>query len=202
VPAATTSPSATSSSPATTTPPSRCATTTIGAFQGDYVRNHITHGYALTVHSAQGTTADTTHAVLGENATRALTYVAMTRGRECNTAFLYQRTPETEHQPNSAELDHVIDRGTSQHAATLLRATIANAQKPTTAHDIAATTASESLPALVRDTVKHRTLAVRDRNSIFRHWRATTLASDHATHTARGRDIGADRSSGEWLELQ
>jgi hypothetical protein len=175
---------------------------TLGAFQGDYVRNHITHGYALTVHSAQGATADTTHAVLSENATRALTYVAMTRGRQCNNAFLYQRTPESERQPNSAGLDHVTDRGTSQHAATLLRAIIANDQKPTTAHDIAATTASESLPALVRDTVKHRALAVRNRNSIFRHWRATTLASEHPTHTARGRDIGADRSSGEWLELQ
>ena len=174
---------------------------TLGAFIGDYVRNHITYGYALTVHSAQGTTADTTHAVLSENATRALAYVAMTRGRQCNTAFLYQRTPESEHQPEAARLDHVIDRGASQTAATLLRAIVANTQKPTTAHDIAATTASESLTALVRDAVKHRALAVRDRNSIFRHWRATTLASDQAAHTARGRDIGADRSNGEWLEL-
>jgi hypothetical protein len=29
-------------------------------------------------HSAQGVTADTSHAVLGENATRSLLYVAMT----------------------------------------------------------------------------------------------------------------------------
>jgi ATP-dependent exoDNAse (exonuclease V) alpha subunit len=33
-------------------------------FEGDYLREHITHGYAVTVHSAQGVTADTTHAVL------------------------------------------------------------------------------------------------------------------------------------------
>jgi ATP-dependent exoDNAse (exonuclease V) alpha subunit len=38
------------------------------------------------VHSAQGVTADTTHAVLGENATRAMLYAAMTRGREINNA--------------------------------------------------------------------------------------------------------------------
>ena len=39
---------------------------TRGAFSGEYLREHITHGYAITVHSAQGVTADTTHAVLGE----------------------------------------------------------------------------------------------------------------------------------------
>jgi hypothetical protein len=33
---------------------------------------HITHGYAVTVHSARGVTADSTHAVLSETATRAL----------------------------------------------------------------------------------------------------------------------------------
>jgi ATP-dependent exoDNAse (exonuclease V) alpha subunit len=45
---------------------------TLGAFVNDYVREHITHGYAVTVHSAQGVTADTTHAGLSETATRAL----------------------------------------------------------------------------------------------------------------------------------
>jgi ATP-dependent exoDNAse (exonuclease V) alpha subunit len=37
------------------------------AFAGDYLSKHITYGYAVTVHSAQGVTADTTHTVLGEN---------------------------------------------------------------------------------------------------------------------------------------
>ena len=40
------------------------------AFTGDYLREHITHGYAVTVHSAQGVTADTAHAVLGERTSR------------------------------------------------------------------------------------------------------------------------------------
>jgi len=174
---------------------------TLGAFSGDYVRDHITHGYALTVHSAQGATADTTHAILSENATRALTYVAMTRGRDTNTAYISQRDTGHRHMPESTEIGHVADRGTSQQAATLLRAILANARKPTTAHDVAAIAASESIPAVIRDAVKHRAFAVRDRSSIFRHWRATTLASDHRAHTARGRDIGADRSSGDWVEL-
>jgi ATP-dependent exoDNAse (exonuclease V) alpha subunit len=45
------------------------------------------------VHSAQGVTADTTHAVLGERASRNLLYVAMTRGRDTDTAYLYERAP-------------------------------------------------------------------------------------------------------------
>jgi ATP-dependent exoDNAse (exonuclease V) alpha subunit len=53
-------------------------------FDNDYVRHHITLGYAATVHSAQGVTADTSHAVIGETATRAMAYVAMSRGRDDN----------------------------------------------------------------------------------------------------------------------
>ena len=61
-------------------------------FENEYLREHVSLGYAVTVHSAQGATADTTHAVLGENTTRSLLYVAMTRGRHTNTAYLYERT--------------------------------------------------------------------------------------------------------------
>jgi hypothetical protein len=61
-------------------------------FEGEYLREHISLGYAVTVHSAQGATADTTHAVLSESATRSLLYVAMTRGRDTNTAYVYERT--------------------------------------------------------------------------------------------------------------
>ena len=77
--------------------PDRRSPTVDGAravFDGDYVREHINHGYAVTVHTAQGVTADTTHAVLGEKATRAALYVAMTRGRAANHAYLYERVAE------------------------------------------------------------------------------------------------------------
>lgn len=50
-------------------------------FEGDYVKDHVTLGYAATVHSAQGVTADSSYAILGEGASRAMLYVAMTRGR-------------------------------------------------------------------------------------------------------------------------
>ena len=113
------------------------------AFTGDYLREHITHGYAVTVHSAQGVTADTTHAVLGENTSRNLLYVAMTRGRDTNTAYLYERIAgegEHEHaQPTPGV--HVARRGTGRDASQLVRAIIANHdEQARTAHDIAAET--------------------------------------------------------------
>jgi ATP-dependent exoDNAse (exonuclease V) alpha subunit len=49
-------------------------------FDADYVTEHISLGYAATVHSAQGVTADSSYAILGEGASRAMAYVAMTRG--------------------------------------------------------------------------------------------------------------------------
>ncbi|STZ57635.1 ATP-dependent exoDNAse [Mycolicibacterium tokaiense] len=59
-------------------------------FSGNYLREQINLGYAVTVHSAQGVTADTCHALLGEKASREMLYVAMTRGRRDNTAYLYE----------------------------------------------------------------------------------------------------------------
>ena len=53
-------------------------------FEGDYLREHVTLGYAATVHSAQGVTAESSYAILGEETSRAMLYVAMTRGRDNN----------------------------------------------------------------------------------------------------------------------
>lgn len=44
--------------------------------------NHIDHGYALTVHKAQGATVDRAHVVAGEMTGREWTYVAASRARE------------------------------------------------------------------------------------------------------------------------
>ena len=46
----------------------------IAALSGDYLRQHTHLGYAVTVHAAQGVTADTCHALLSaEAATRSAT---------------------------------------------------------------------------------------------------------------------------------
>jgi hypothetical protein len=91
---------------------------TVGVFSNDYVREHISYGYAVTVHSAQGVPADTTHAVLGETTTRSMLYVAMTRGRDTNTAYLYERSNEHEYGREPFEHVHVMTRGTPITPAT------------------------------------------------------------------------------------
>lgn len=53
----------------------------------DYVAEHVDLGYAVTAHRAQGLTTDTAH-VLVEPTTRENLYVAMTRGRESNQAYV------------------------------------------------------------------------------------------------------------------
>ncbi|MDP7707537.1 ATP-dependent RecD-like DNA helicase [Mycobacterium sp. TY815] len=112
------------------------------AFSGDYLHQQVTHGYAVTVHSAQGVTAETTHAVLGERASRALLYVAMTRGRESNTAYLYERQAgETVHEHRDQPGLHVLRRGTTGDAVQLVRAVIAHRDEQVhSAHHVAATT--------------------------------------------------------------
>src|SRR4051794_27199152 len=53
-----------------------------------YVTEHVTLGYAPTVHGAQGVTADTCYAVATGAENRQLLYVALTRGRRANHVFL------------------------------------------------------------------------------------------------------------------
>ena len=53
-----------------------------------YVADHVQLGYATTVHRAQGATVDTAHTLLDPTATRETAYVAMTRGRTANHAWV------------------------------------------------------------------------------------------------------------------
>ena len=64
-----------------------------------YVDQHLTLAYASTVHAAQSRTVDTSHALLDEAAAREAAYVALSRGREANTAYLVALRDPDEHQP-------------------------------------------------------------------------------------------------------
>ena len=89
-------------------------------FDADYLREHVTLGYAATVHSAQGVTADSSYAILGEGGSRAMAYVAMTRGRHNNEAFLYQKFGQrSRSRPRRA--DRRRPRSTGCAAATSTR---------------------------------------------------------------------------------
>lgn len=62
-----------------------------------YVRDHVELGYAVTSHRAQGITTDTAHVVVAPSIPRENLYVAMTRGRETNTAYVAVDRPDIAH---------------------------------------------------------------------------------------------------------
>ena len=107
-------------------------------FDADYLKEHVTLGYAATVHSAQGVTADSSYAILGEGASRAMAYVAMTRGRHNNEAFLYQKfSQEADHEhakPVAAPAIHQLRRGNKYSAAYYFRQILGNDDRPRTMH--------------------------------------------------------------------
>jgi hypothetical protein len=162
-------------------------------FDNKYLREHVSLGYAVTVHSAQGATADTTHTVLGENTTRSLLYVAMTRGRHTNTAYLYERTiGDSEYGHHEPVGTHVTSRGTSRDAADIVRAVLANHDPtPVTAHDYAAQTPGAALPDRVRSLLNRRTTAAHRRQAIYETW--STEAENHAQPMSRARERAHSR---------
>ncbi|TFD54378.1 conjugal transfer protein [Cryobacterium sp. Hh11] len=62
-----------------------------------YVAEHVELGYAVTSHRAQGITTDTAHVVVAPSMPRENLYVAMTRGREANTAYVGVDRPDVAH---------------------------------------------------------------------------------------------------------
>jgi AAA domain/TrwC relaxase len=72
------------------------ATGRVHDLPADYVAQHVTLGYAGTVHSVQGETVDTGHLLIDPLTSRDAAYVGMTRGRACNTAWVVTRedTPD------------------------------------------------------------------------------------------------------------
>jgi len=64
-----------------------------------YVATEVELGYATTVHRAQGSTVDTAHAVIDPSAaSRELLYVALTRGRDANHAYVINRPDQEAEQ--------------------------------------------------------------------------------------------------------
>lgn len=167
-------------------------------FTGDYLREHINLGYAVTVHSAQGVTADTSHAVLGENTTRNLLYVAMTRGRHTNTSHLYERVAETIEQPT----DHIaLLRGDSAQAAQLARSLIANDNSSQTAHQVATQAAVPgSVSGIVADFMRYRAEALKQRRIDFETWQVGIIQRSQEHHQAREQGVARSRNSSSTLD--
>ena len=92
-----------------------------------YVAEHVELGYAVTAYRAQGVTVDTGHTLIEPGATRENFYVAMTRGRLGNTAYVSINRPDDDHiHPPTQDTKAVAARrvlaGVLQHVGTELSA--------------------------------------------------------------------------------
>jgi hypothetical protein len=172
-------------------------------FESDYLREHVHLGYAVTVHSAQGVTADTCHAVIAESASRAMAYVAMSRGRDTNHAYIYTRFGGEADHDHSAPVTgadvHVLRRGTKYAAAHYFRMILANDERPRTMHAEAQHTGRKLLPDIVgRLLERHDALRATRRQAWRDHTAAQSafyeryvrLAADIGRAAERGKDRG------------
>lgn len=74
------------------------------ALPAGYVADHVDLGYATTAYRAQGVTVDTSHVVVSASAmTRETLYVALTRGRCGNTAYVVTETVNNDCEPKPPE---------------------------------------------------------------------------------------------------
>jgi hypothetical protein len=141
-------------------------------FHDDYLQQHVTLGYATTVHSAQGVTADSCYAILGEGSSRAMAYVAMTRGRHNNEAYLYQKlSNEADHEHSRTtfgEAIHSARRGNKYSAAQHFRTIIANDHRPRTVHAEAQRTQRHLLPDPVTELLQRNSDRCRTRQAAWR----------------------------------
>jgi conjugative relaxase-like TrwC/TraI family protein len=63
----------------------------------DYAAEHLDLGYAVTSYRAQGITVDTSHVLVDASMTRENLYVALTRGRDANLAYVTIDKPDDAH---------------------------------------------------------------------------------------------------------
>jgi len=99
-----------------------------------YVAHHVDLGYARTIHSAQGLTADAAHTVATGDESRQLLYVAMTRGRTHNHLYVptvgdgdthTQLTPDVLRPPTAVDvLTRMVGYDGSQQSATTTTRTL------------------------------------------------------------------------------
>ena len=159
-------------------------------FEGDYLTQNVTLGYAVTVHSAQGvtvgnkTTAGVCHTILADTSNRAMAYVGMTRAKDENHAYIYQRiTGEADHEHSrvtAGEDIHVLRRGNKWAAAHHFRAILANDERPTTMHIEAERTERHLLPAAVADLLAAQDHRRSARSAVWREHSATNQAASAA----------------------
>ena len=94
----------------------------------DYVRTSVDLGYATTIHTAQGVTADTSHTLFTGQESRQLTYTAVTRGKAANHLYLEVVGDGDEHNVIRPEYVHPLT------ATDLLERILARDESAQSAH--------------------------------------------------------------------
>ena len=94
----------------------------------DYVRTSVDLGYATTIHTAQGITADTSHTLLTGQESRQLAYTAVTRGKAANHLYLEVVGDGDEHSVIRPEYFHPLT------ATDLLERILARDESAQSAH--------------------------------------------------------------------
>ncbi len=172
--------------------------------EGDYLREHITLGYAGTVASAQGmtignsTTPGVCWTILSDRASRAMAYVGITRGRDENHLAIYPAVTNEAHQHHHGAdtAIHQVHRGTTRAASHALHTIVtANDDRARTMHTVAARTDRDLLPTVVAALLHRNDQRRADRAQAWRQHRAQT----HARETAYER-ISATRQQSRQRE--
>ena len=94
----------------------------------DYVRTSVDLGYAATIHTAQGVTADTSHTLLTGQESRQLAYTAVTRGKAANHLYIEVVGDGDEHNVIRPEYVHPLT------ATDLLERILARDESAQSAH--------------------------------------------------------------------
>jgi conjugative relaxase-like TrwC/TraI family protein len=111
-----------------------------------YAATNIELGYATTLHRAQGRTVDRAHCYISPRTSRELLYVAMTRGRDLNFAYVdtvYDIDPATSHD----------GLGETQSLEEVFRSILRNVGSTRSATDVinASYALADSVPALLAE---------------------------------------------------
>ncbi len=88
-----------------------------------YLAQHVTLAYAATVHAVQGATVDTSHALIDLRSHLGGVYVALSRGKECNTGYVVSQHAPDHHEVERLDmtaqsvLTQILDRDRASVAA-------------------------------------------------------------------------------------
>ncbi len=161
------------------------------AFGGEYLRDHVTLGYCATVHASQGetvgnsVTAGVAHAIVSENTTRSLAYVAATRATDSNTLYIAVAAEgERDHEHTTpADGVHLVSRGSPRDAVNALRNIASrNDDRPRTVHQVADEYAPAVLPDRVASLVEARHAAKHNRRIAHARWLGMETDSRRIEH--------------------